>query len=122
MTFAEFHRGLVLALAATGESFVAEGPKFHHAYLAAAQGMGDFSSRLRLDPVFQTVREASEMLLEAMEDRTIELPLSSPQLVRFTVGRGQAMCDLQILGDVAAFLSAASTFLLTSKQSSPGRT
>ncbi len=100
-----FFAGLMLGLCAKGrERFPAEGADFHRAFLKTiGRVRGDARVRLksarwiRMDPVFESVQEANEMLLEAEHDRLLAFLNPSLRVAQFKIARDQARKELELL-------------------------
>jgi hypothetical protein len=106
-----FYRGLLLALRARRDHFVAHGQRFHGAFdvmlrsappsLLTQDMMNDF------DPVFGVHRTAEEMIVDGMA--TCLLTLDAPGFVlgRFTIAREAAEQELGALPDAASYRALA---------------
>ena len=52
---------------------------------------------IRMDPVFEFVQEANEMLLEAEHDRLLAFLNPNLRVAQFKIGRDQAKKELELL-------------------------
>jgi hypothetical protein len=109
-----FYMGLMLALRALRDDFVAEGTGFHEAFLSAvnfAREQGEFeienARRIRLDPVFGVVHEANEMVLEAEQARLVALLNPRLKKAQFKISKTQADRELEETGAAEWFRAIA---------------
>ena len=105
-----FFAGLMLGLCARGrQAFPAEGADFHRAFLKTIEKVRNDahvslkSARwIRMDPVFESVQEANEMLLEAEHDRLLAFLNPSLRVAQFKIGQDQARKELELLAPETA--------------------
>jgi len=114
----EFYSMLMLAVAELRRDFLAEGPAFHRAFskavefaLANAEYAVEDAVAMRVDPVFGVVHQATEMLLEAEEDRLISLLNPELRTAQFKISEQQAASELEALGHAAWFRELAQRFV-----------
>lgn len=106
-----FFAGLMLGLCAKRgrRDFPAEGEAFHRAFLKTIEKVREDervtlkSARwIRMDPVFEFVQEANEMLLEAEHDRLLAFLNPSLRVAQFKIGEDQALKELELLAPDSA--------------------
>lgn len=100
-----FFASLLLGLRLNGrEEFEAEGERFHRAFLdtvkmARERGglLPDNERWIRMDPVFKTVREANQMLLEAEHHRMLAFLNPRLRVAQFKLEQSEARAELEAL-------------------------
>jgi len=113
-----FYTGLMLALSTLRDGFPTEGRKFHEAFRATIEYLQAERHEVAVegiewmqpDPVFGVVHEATEMVLEAKQDRIVAL--LNPQLreARFKISAKQAQKELRTLPKPEWFMDLAKRF------------